>query len=75
MIHCPETPLPIQNLVRVRSSAGGLFIREWMKKIYLSAQYAEQYFWRTKNKEEVDLVEMRMENQPRAFNIKSPTQI
>lgn len=45
------------------------FIIERMKKIYLSDQYAEQYFWRTKNKEEVDFVEFE-NSKPKAFEVK-----
>ncbi len=40
-----------------------------MKKIYLRDQYAEQYFWRTKNKEEVDFVEFE-NSKPKAFEVK-----
>lgn len=45
------------------------FIIERMKKTYLEDQYAEHFFWRTKNKEEVDFVES-VSGRQRAFEVK-----
>lgn len=45
------------------------FIIERMKKTYLEDPYAEHYFWRTKNKEEVDFIEF-VNGKGRAFETK-----
>jgi len=45
------------------------FIIERMKKTYLEEPYAEHYFWRTKNKEEVDFIEF-VDGKQRAFEVK-----